>query len=265
LLVNPQAELLEKSTENSADKSPEGICSESVKVTPVKTDPAFSAELPAKATPEPTPDAPAECSPVDSVEFTTVPQQDLLPPAEVKVETRVEIKFTLSEDAFKRFEEVKAALSNKFGAGASVEEIFNELMSRYLKIARPKSEVQESPAKSQANNYPAESRAQSKPAQSDFARMNYVKDRIRVNRVSNFGPRVVSPKIITRHIPRALRRAVLQRDSYSCTYVASDGRRCACKAHLHLDHIRPFSVGGEHSQENLRVLCSAHNQAREIV
>jgi len=74
---------------------------------------------------------------------------------------------------------------------------------------------------------------------------------------------IPTPKIITRHIPSAIRRAVLQRDDFSCSYIAADGTRCNCRSHLHIDHVKPFSLGGRHTVGNLRVFCAAHNRARD--
>jgi hypothetical protein len=145
--------------------------------------------------------------------------------SETRSETRLEIKFSLSEESFKKLEEVKAALSNKLGAGASVEDIFNELMDKCLKGARPKTEPIELNKGVKSDSRP-------------------------------------SVKIIRRHIPRAVRREVMLRDTYSCSYVSADGTRCGAKAHLHLDHIQPYSMGGAHSRDNLRVLCRSHNLGR---
>ena len=66
----------------------------------------------------------------------------------------------------------------------------------------------------------------------------------------------------TRHIPAAVRDAVMLRDGEQCTFVATNGRRCPATLDLHIDHIDPFAFGGTHEPENLRVLCGAHNRRR---
>ncbi len=71
--------------------------------------------------------------------------------------------------------------------------------------------------------------------------------------------RVVAAKS-SRHIPVAIRDAVALRDGCQCTYTAPDGRRCSERHSLQLDHIHPFALGGEHTMENLRLRCSAHNR-----
>jgi hypothetical protein len=67
----------------------------------------------------------------------------------------------------------------------------------------------------------------------------------------------------SRYIPVALRRAVFQRAGGQCCYVdQATGRRCGERRWLEVDHIKPFSCGGEHSPENLQVLCRSHNMMR---
>ena len=64
----------------------------------------------------------------------------------------------------------------------------------------------------------------------------------------------------SRHIPAKIRKEVLERDGHTCTYVSESGKACGCKWDLELDHVIPFADGGEHTADNLRVLCRAHNQ-----
>jgi hypothetical protein len=63
----------------------------------------------------------------------------------------------------------------------------------------------------------------------------------------------VRPPKRDRRIPSAIRRAVIERDL--------KGERFDSRIH-HLDHIVPFSKGGDHSMENLRVLSRSRNLQR---
>jgi 5-methylcytosine-specific restriction endonuclease McrA len=55
-----------------------------------------------------------------------------------------------------------------------------------------------------------------------------------------------------------LRFKVLQRDRFSCRVCgASPAKRAGVE--LHVDHIRPWSTGGETVLENLQTLCSTCN------
>jgi 5-methylcytosine-specific restriction endonuclease McrA len=61
------------------------------------------------------------------------------------------------------------------------------------------------------------------------------------------------------HIPRAARRAVLERDGLGCSWRDADGVRCGSQAWLEIDHQQPAGKGGSSEPENLRLLCRAHN------
>ncbi len=64
----------------------------------------------------------------------------------------------------------------------------------------------------------------------------------------------------SRHIPAAVRRQVWERDGGQCTYVDSDGHRCAERSFLEFEHRVPFGKGGASSVDNVRLLCRAHNR-----
>jgi 5-methylcytosine-specific restriction endonuclease McrA len=63
----------------------------------------------------------------------------------------------------------------------------------------------------------------------------------------------------SRHIPAAVRRAVLERDGNRCRYVDAKGRRCSEQHRLEYHHRHPFGFGGDHSPTNIRLICRAHN------
>jgi hypothetical protein len=63
----------------------------------------------------------------------------------------------------------------------------------------------------------------------------------------------------SRHIPAAVRRAVLKRDHHRCRYVDGQGRRCPERRNLEYHHRDPFAMGGDHGVENIRLMCHAHN------
>ena len=64
----------------------------------------------------------------------------------------------------------------------------------------------------------------------------------------------------SRHIPAKVRKVVLERDKYQCSYIGENGKACCSKWDIEVDHLIPFSEGGEHTPQNLRVLCGAHHQ-----
>ncbi len=56
-----------------------------------------------------------------------------------------------------------------------------------------------------------------------------------------------------------MRERVLERASYQCEYTGPGGVRCTARTRLEIDHVDPYAKGGAGSEENLRVLCRAHN------
>lgn len=58
-----------------------------------------------------------------------------------------------------------------------------------------------------------------------------------------------------RSIPIAIRAAVMKRDDYACVNCGNPNR-------LTLDHIWPYSKGGQDTIENLRVLCRSCNSQK---
>lgn len=64
----------------------------------------------------------------------------------------------------------------------------------------------------------------------------------------------------SRYVPAHVRKAVWKRDQGQCTFVGSSGHRCGSRHFLQLDHIQPFSRGGESTVEGLRLRCGVHNR-----
>jgi hypothetical protein len=73
-------------------------------------------------------------------------------------------------------------------------------------------------------------------------------------------PGAAVPAAGARRIPKALRRFIWERDGARCAFVSADGHRCEETFRLEVDHITPVALGGKSTPENLRLLCSAHNQ-----
>jgi hypothetical protein len=64
----------------------------------------------------------------------------------------------------------------------------------------------------------------------------------------------------SRHIPAAVRRAVRARDGDRCRFVDEPARRCSERHRLEFHHRRPYGMGGDHSPENISLLCPQHNR-----
>jgi hypothetical protein len=63
----------------------------------------------------------------------------------------------------------------------------------------------------------------------------------------------------SRHIPAAVKRAASERDRNQCTFVDAHSRRCTERNGLEFHHHQPFGRGGDHSLENIHLMCPAHN------
>ncbi len=64
----------------------------------------------------------------------------------------------------------------------------------------------------------------------------------------------------SRHIPAAIRRAVVRRDAGRCRYVSPGGVRCGAAEFLEFHHIDPWARSGTHSLVVISLRCRAHNQ-----
>ena len=63
----------------------------------------------------------------------------------------------------------------------------------------------------------------------------------------------------SRYIPAAVKRVVWERDGNQCTFLDAQARRCRAREKLEFHHRQPFARGGDHSPDNLQMLCPAHN------
>jgi hypothetical protein len=63
----------------------------------------------------------------------------------------------------------------------------------------------------------------------------------------------------SRNIPAAVRRAVCERDQNQCTFEDGSGHRCTEKGGLEFHHRKPFGLGGDHSVDNICLMCKTHN------
>jgi len=68
-------------------------------------------------------------------------------------------------------------------------------------------------------------------------------------------------KVKSRHIPNNIKDKVWLRDQGGCRFKNKNtGKICGSKSGLQLDHLIPYSWGGPHSENNLRLLCGRHNR-----
>ena len=64
----------------------------------------------------------------------------------------------------------------------------------------------------------------------------------------------------SRHIPNAVKRAVVERDGGQCTFVDADGNRCQATSLIEFHHLEAFARGGAHTVANTTLRCAPHNR-----
>ncbi len=171
-----------------------------------------------------------------------------------KPEHRYEIRFSASEEFCRDLERAKRVCSRSWNLEA--------IMGRAIKDLLEKRDPERKEARRRKREAGKKSKLRSQ-SPSKPATMSGVKA---ATDMKSSGKRVQAPPARSRHIPAQLRDAVFTRDKGRCTYTSSLGMQCDSIAHLQIDHITPFCLGGEHSLKNLRLLCGKHNRlaAREM-
>jgi 5-methylcytosine-specific restriction endonuclease McrA len=154
---------------------------------------------------------------------------------EIPVVPKVEyqLRCSLSSEVKSKLERAQALMAHKVQGNASLENVLDVLLDSYL------------------TTHGREERAE---------RARKRKKSRRVEKVNSKSPTE------RKHIPNEIKRKVFERDGYACSYIAGDGTCCKKTAGLEIDHILPVTLGGNDSEDNLRVLCREHNQffARKV-
>jgi 5-methylcytosine-specific restriction endonuclease McrA len=154
---------------------------------------------------------------------------------EVPVAPKVEyqLRCCLSPEVKNKLERAQALMAHKAQGNTSLKNVLDVLLDSYL------------------TTHGREERAE---------RARKKKKSRRAEEVSSNSPAK------RKHIPNETKRSVFERDRYACSYIAGDGTCCKKTAGLEIDHILPVALGGDDSEDNLRVLCREHNQffARKV-
>jgi hypothetical protein len=172
------------------------------------------------------------------------------PPARARIEpladARYKLQLTASAALRDKLERARDLMRHRNPAGdlaVVVERALDALLAqlekeRLGKTARPRS----SPRPTASTQPSTQPRASAQPS-------------------ANAQPRSTPPARATRagHVPRAVRRAVFERDGEQCTFTDATGARCPSRTLLELDHVDARALGGSDEESNLRVRCRAHN------
>jgi 5-methylcytosine-specific restriction endonuclease McrA len=158
---------------------------------------------------------------------------------------KVHVSFTAGREFEKDLLKVKALLNHKYPKGR-LEEVLGLALKALLKdLKKPNSKASHIPR-----------------GMSDCDSASDLSSRAPQQR-PRFYRQVPKP---SRYIPRGMRAAIWERDGAKCQYISPEGHVCGETHFLEMDHRRPFALGGPSTEENLRLLCRAHNAlAAEMV
>jgi len=147
-------------------------------------------------------------------------------PAPEKTEQKFEFRFSGSSRVMEKYTRVQQLESNKGKDATQLKQLFETLLDEYLKHRDP------------------------------VARHERREKRVRRSSTK----KGISSRKRSRAIPAATRDKIFVRDEMKCCYVSPEGVRCDARRGLQVDHIQPYGKGGSRSEENLRLLCGAHNR-----
>jgi 5-methylcytosine-specific restriction endonuclease McrA len=178
-----------------------------------------------------------------------------------RLERKFQVQFLASEQFMKKFERVKALLSNR-NDKPSYEVVLEAALDEFLKDHDPDNRKQ------RREERKAKANARSKPAKDGNEGVARRRDAGRVDQPcqSPEPSRCIPTAVgcgrmeVSRYIPAATRDAVFARDKSRCAYVGSSGKRCDATHNLEIDHIVPYARGGTATLGNLRLLCERHNK-----
>jgi 5-methylcytosine-specific restriction endonuclease McrA len=70
---------------------------------------------------------------------------------------------------------------------------------------------------------------------------------------------VRKPGAPSRHVPRAVKRAVWRRDAGQCAFLAPSGQRCSERTYLDFHHVQAYAKQGPATVANISLRCWRHN------
>lgn len=193
-------------------------------------------------------------------------------------EKRYELKVGISEELHESIKRVQDLLSQKTGKPASLEEALKDLVEEYLHKKDPlekakrvqrklnakalgkKSDLEKNATPEIASDQiAAESQG---PHVSDFQKLNLPsQQQPAFFPVPTFSHSQSNPQSSPRTpIPASIRHAVNLRDEAQCAYINTRGQHCTEKRWLDFHHRKPVNQGGQHTIDNLMLICRNHHQ-----
>ena len=160
-----------------------------------------------------------------------------------------QLQFSVDPETLGKLNRAKVLVGQGLGRNPSLEEVFKAALGEYLKAKDPLEREKRRVTRSAATALGA--------SRVEEAKGSKEKKELPSPVIARNTQEI--PKNRSRHIPRSVYDKVFIRDGGRCSFVGPDGTRCNSTAGLQVDHIYPFGLGGESSESNLRLTCSAHN------
>lgn len=190
-------------------------------------------------------------------------QEKIQPTNDVpQTEVDFEIKLRARSSAVKKLRRVQALRGKKETLGELLEVLLDDYLAKHApearEIRREKRDKKRTEKLDENSNEQLNEKLDEKPSE----KRSSIQDEsynIKRKLFESRGRKDPRPRSISRYISRRTRDKIYERDRGRCAYVAPDGTRCSCTRRLQVDHIRPFAQGGSSEDENLRLLCPAHN------
>ena len=155
-------------------------------------------------------------------------------------ESRLELRFGVSEEIMQMLKRAQDIVSQNTKAPANYEETLKELLTEFLQRKDPLE-------KAKRNSRPKINASASVP------------DRRFENTQQKHRPVQNS-----RYIPAALKHNIYMRDNGQCRHM-NNGKRCENRRWIDIHHIKPLSLGGMTTEQNLITLCSAHHKQQHAL
>ena len=157
---------------------------------------------------------------------------------------KILIQFVANPDLMKKITKLKELLSHKIPEGG-YEEIFTELVEIALEKLDPERREARRQRRRERSNTQEKKQSKCTPLLPAPA------------------VELAKPKIKSRYIPQQIRDQIWSRDQGKCQYKdRNTGKICASGYNIQVDHIHPYSLNGENTPNNLRLLCGQHNRYR---
>ncbi|MCK4236159.1 MAG: HNH endonuclease [Candidatus Krumholzibacteria bacterium] len=159
------------------------------------------------------------------------------------LEQKFKLEFTVDPRFMQKVVAARALLSNRYPRGLEFEKLFEILLDEYLDRHSPESRIRRR-GKRESKNVGNKNQKKTGKAQ----------------KAHNLHKNHRAGKKRSRIIPQSVRDEVFKRDGGRCTFMSKEGVRCISILNLQIDHIIPYSKGGDNSADNLRLLCAKHNR-----